>query len=154
MKVLVLSDSHRNLCNMVEAIEKERPDQILHLGDLLSDTEELVCAYPSIPLTGVPGNCDAWTGEPEEKLLKLAGHSIFMGHGHQWQVKLHLDVAQRAARRVEAEVLLFGHTHRALCRQEADGLWLLNPGSIRDSGSYGLLWVDPGRPIECHIHTL
>ena len=33
MNILVLSDSHGNLSNMEEAVERERPQLILHLGD-------------------------------------------------------------------------------------------------------------------------
>lgn len=139
---------------MLDAVEQEQPDQILHLGDLMSDTAELGFAYPAIPLACVPGNCDGWTGEPEEKLLRLAGHRVLMGHGHQWYVKHSPDAALRAARRAGAEILLFGHTHVPLCRQEADGLWVLNPGSIRDRGSYGLLLLEPDRPIHCATGAL
>lgn len=154
MKVLVLSDSHRSLRPMVEAVEREQPQQILHLGDLAGDTGELKYAYRDIPLAAVPGNCDPWTGEPEEKLLRLGGHLVLMGHGHQWQVKHSLDRALAAARRAGAEVLLFGHTHRPLCYQERDGLWVLNPGSIRDSESYGLLLLEPDRPVGCRLAAL
>ena len=154
MKILVLSDSHRSLGSMIDAVEKECPDRILHLGDLMSDTGELGFAYPSIPLACVPGNCDGWTGEPEEKLLRLAGHTVLMGHGHQWYVKRDLTAALLAARRAGAEVLLFGHTHTPLCRRETDGLWILNQGSIRDRGSYGLLILEPGELPRCSISSL
>ena len=33
MNILVLSDSHGNISNMEEAVEREKPDMILHLGD-------------------------------------------------------------------------------------------------------------------------
>ena len=32
MNILVLSDSHGNISNMEEAVEREKPDMILHLG--------------------------------------------------------------------------------------------------------------------------
>ena len=32
-KILVLSDSHGNLQNMIWAVKKEKPDRIIHLGD-------------------------------------------------------------------------------------------------------------------------
>ncbi len=154
MKVLVLSDSHRSLRPMVEAVEREQPGQILHLGDLMGDTGELRYAYRDVPLAAVPGNCDPWTGEREEKLLRLGGHLVLMGHGHQWQVKHSLDRALAAARRAGAEVLLFGHTHRAVCYQEPDGLWVVNPGSIRDTESYALLLLEPGQPVRCSLANL
>lgn len=36
MNILVLSDSHGNISNMEEAVEREKPDMILHLGGLLA----------------------------------------------------------------------------------------------------------------------
>jgi len=32
-RVLVLSDSHGNVGNMIRAVKREEPDMILHLGD-------------------------------------------------------------------------------------------------------------------------
>ena len=40
MKVLVLSDSHGNLTNMVRAVEAESPHMIVHLGD--GETVDLI----------------------------------------------------------------------------------------------------------------
>ena len=40
MKYLVLSDSHGNVDNMVRAVEREKPDGIIHLGDCWRDAEE------------------------------------------------------------------------------------------------------------------
>ena len=154
MKLLILSDSHRSVGGMLDAVEKERPDRILHLGDYRSDTEELGFLYPSIPILSVPGNCDGWTGEPEERRFHLAGHCVLMGHGHRWYVKHDLSAALLAARKAGAELLLFGHTHVPLCRQEEDGLWVMNPGSIRDRDSYGLIFLEPGLPPECRLATL
>jgi len=37
MNILVLSDSHGNISNMEEAVEREKPDMILHLGDCWRD---------------------------------------------------------------------------------------------------------------------
>ena len=40
-KVLVLSDSHGDVDAMERAVARERPDLILHLGDLCRDFDEL-----------------------------------------------------------------------------------------------------------------
>ena len=58
MKYLVLSDSHGNVDNMVRAVEREKPDGIIHLGDCWRDAEELHELFPRLPLEQVPGNCD------------------------------------------------------------------------------------------------
>ena len=38
-RVLVLSDSHGNVGNMIRAVKREEPDMILHLGDCVVDAE-------------------------------------------------------------------------------------------------------------------
>ena len=47
MKYLVLSDSHGNVDNMVRAVEREKPDGIIHLGDCWRDAEELNELFPA-----------------------------------------------------------------------------------------------------------
>ena len=149
MKILVFSDSHRSLSGMYSAIEAHQPDQVIHLGDLQRDAEELTYAYPRLPICMVPGNCDGWTMEPLKKQIALGGKQILLSHGHLWGVKRSYDAAVADARAVGADILLFGHTHKALCRQLEDGLWMLNPGASRSS--YGLILIEQGA-VSCSIH--
>ncbi len=58
---------------MEEAVEREKPDMILHLGDCWRDAERLAERYPDIPMEHVPGNCDCRPEEPAEKLLFFRG---------------------------------------------------------------------------------
>lgn len=48
MKLLILSDTHRSLGFAYDAIEKEHPDAVVHLGDHLTDAEDLsfACQEP------------------------------------------------------------------------------------------------------------
>ena len=62
MKILVLSDSHGNVSNMLQAVERESPRMILHLGDCWRDGERLRDACPEIEFYQVPGNCDCRPG--------------------------------------------------------------------------------------------
>ena len=48
LKILVLSDSHRAVGAMYDAAILEDPDVILHLGDHVSDAEELSYALDLI----------------------------------------------------------------------------------------------------------
>ena len=114
MKILVFSDSHRSWSGMIQAIDEQKPDQVIHLGDLISDAEEISYLYPKLPVCMVPGNCDGWTTVPSIKQITLQGRSI----------------------------LLFGHTHQPLCQQMEDGLWVLNPGPSRSS--YGTILLEEG----------
>lgn len=149
MKILVFSDSHRSLSGMYSAIDRHQPQQVIHLGDMISDAEEVAKHYPRLPFCTVPGNCDGWfTTVPLKKQITLEGKSILLSHGHRWGVKSGYDAAIADARAVGADVLLFGHTHIPLCRQLEDGLWMMNPGPA--GSSFGLIELENGK-IGCAV---
>ena len=121
------------------------------MGDLITDAEELTYVYPRLPICMVPGNCDGWTTEPVKKLITLQGKTILLSHGHLWRVKGSYDAAIADARKAGADILLFGHTHRAYCQQLEDGLWVMNPGTSRSS--YGTILIEGGE-IQCSLTRL
>ena len=133
---------------MYAAIDRHSPHQAIHLGDLMDDAEEVAGHYPKLPFCMVPGNCDGWTTQPLQKLLDIQGKKLLLSHGHIWQVKSGYETALATARQQGADLVLFGHTHRAYCVQEPDGLWVLNPGAARDS--YGVVTID-GSGMRCEI---
>ena len=139
MKLVIFSDSHRSLRGMRDAVESEQPDYVLHLGDLEEDARLLAQEYPTLAVAAVPGNCDFNFVSPAVKQLTYGGVSVLMAHGHNWNVKQGYAAAIQAARSCKANILLFGHTHIPCCTQEEDGLWVVNPGSIRDNGSYAVI---------------
>ena len=151
MKILVFSDSHHFLSGMVQAIEEEKPEQVIHLGDLMSDAEELSLRFPQLPVCMVPGNCDGWTTIPPVKRITLQSRGILLSHGHLWGVKSGYAMALAQARKAGADILLFGHTHKAYCQQLEDGLWVMNPGASRSS--YGTILLEQGR-ISCTLTIL
>jgi hypothetical protein len=144
MKLLILSDSHRKMEYMYRAVEQEQPDLIIHLGDHDRDAERLSKRYPEIPLWSVSGNCDYGAG-PERIVQTLEGVRIYATHGHTLRVKYGLLRAELAAREAEANLLLFGHTHRPLCDWH-NGLWMLNPGTCSGMGqiTYGVIELNNG----------
>ena len=149
MKILVLSDSHRSMSGIYNAVNTQRPDHVIHLGDLMEDAEYASRVYPTLPICMVPGNCDGWTCGESVKQITLGGKSILLSHGHLWGVKSGYERAYAQARAVKADILLFGHTHQPLCCQLEDGLWVLNPGSSRST--YGLITLEQGQ-ISCSIY--
>lgn len=156
-KILVLSDSHRDMTNMHQAVLHEEPDLILHLGDHYQDAKLLQSEFPEIPLEAVRGNCDGGS-RPLQKLLTVEGKRIFLCHGHTYHVKSSLLTLEYAAREQEADAALFGHTHVNFL-EERDGLILMNPGSIgapRDfrGPSYGLLLIEDGQIFPRLIYLL
>ena len=153
MKYLVLSDSHGNVDNMARAVEREKPDGIIHLGDCWRDAEELHELFPRLPLEQVPGNCDFFTSAPPSLTISLDGVRIFLTHGHLFGVKSGLTRLTLEARRVGAQLALFGHTHRALL-EEQDGLWLMNPGACGAGRSdFGEIITDEHGGFTCRLRN-
>lgn len=153
MKILVVSDSHGDKESLVRAVRDTAPDLILHLGDHYSDCRAVREAFPLIPLRAVRGNCDRPGGEAENDEFVVEGKRIFMTHGHLYGVKYQLgDLVNNAMLR-GADILLFGHTHRA-CLTEQDGLYIMNPGSIGASEhTYGLINI-AGGAVHCVLKYL
>ncbi len=153
MKLLILSDSHGCIETMEEAIRKERPDMVVHLGDYWADGE-LLQKY-AIPVYQVVGNCDRYRtapGQTETICCNIEGVPFFMTHGHHYGVKMGLERLYYGALEAGAEVALFGHTHDAYCCEEGD-LLLMNPGSCGSfSGTYGVIEVSNGEIQSAAIH--
>ena len=146
VKVLVLSDSHGKVGNMVQAVEREKPEMILHLGDCWRDAERLHARFPDLPMEQVPGNCDYRSDIPQEKPLVLGGRRVLMCHGHTYGVKQSLMAAGLAAEEQDLDLFLFGHTHNPLVDRRGK-TWFLNPGSIGDfqRPTYGIVTVEDGK---------
>ena len=147
-KILVLSDSHRNLSNMRKAVLLEKPDMIIHLGDHYDDAMKLLGEFPKIPMEAVCGNCD-YDQVHTEKLITVEGKKIFMCHGHGYHVKEDYLTLEYAALEKRADIVLFGHTHRVFCYNH-NHLVMLNPGTIGatrhgETATYGLLIIENGQ---------
>ena len=155
MKLLVFSDSHGVTEPMLAAIEEQKPDMALHLGDYVRDAETIAAYFPSLDLRYVRGNCDAfYRGDAEENLLFTAdGVRIFMTHGHRYNVKLGYESLANAAHFSGAALALFGHTHEADFLRMGD-VTLFNPGSAgMGRQTYGRITVK-GTEFKCEILSL
>ena len=157
MKVLVLSDSHSVRSIMRTAVSQVKPNAIVHLGDHYEDGEVMGEENMHIPLYQVPGNCDKYRMmryEPEIRCSPVGGVMMYMTHGHNHHVKLGLGAFLADARKYGAQVALYGHTHVADCHREADGLWVMNPGSAGYGGnSAGIVETDEQAVTACYLLT-
>ena len=155
MKILVLSDSHSAIAFMPSCVDAVRPDALIHLGDYFDDGQVLAEEYPGIPIYQVPGNCDRYRcpmDVQEIRIEPVLGVPLYMTHGHRHNVKLSTARLIRDARESRSAAVLYGHTHMAECRQEPDGMWVLNPGSCGYfGGSAGLIEVSGGMIVCCRI---
>ena len=144
-RVLVLSDSHGNVNNMILAVRREMPEMIIHLGDCISDAEQLKATYTDFSFECVPGNCDC-SMEMAVRILEIEGKRVMICHGHTFRVKSGLLNLELGARERGVDIALFGHTHRVFYETH-NGVTYLNPGSIGSPGygvlpSYGVLQID------------
>ena len=155
MKILVLSDSHSALSFMFRCVNAVKPDAIVHLGDHYDDGEALGEEFPNIPIYQVPGNCDRYRapfGASEILILPVLGVNLYMTHGHRHNVKFYTGNLIADARASGVAAVLYGHTHFAECYQEADGLWVLNPGSAGSyGGSAGIIEVENKKIKGCSL---
>lgn len=146
MKLAIASDIHGSAiwcARLIEAIEAERPDTIVLLGDLLyhGPRNPLPDGYAPAEVAGmlnrytdrivaVRGNCDA---EVDQMMLDFpclgdyalifdGTRRLFLTHGHVHQ-------PDDPPKLPEGSAFVYGHTH--VRRNElVGGIQLVNPGSI------------------------
>ena len=155
MRILVLSDSHSALCFMRLCVARVKPDAVVHLGDHYDDAEVLAEENQHLIVHQVPGNCDRGRCRlhtPQILDYPIGGVRLYMTHGHLHHVKSGIGGLLADARRSNAQAVLYGHTHRADCHQEQDGLWVLNPGSCGSfGGTAGIIETDGQKITACYL---
>ena len=145
MQILVFSDSHGNLTNFKNILNKYKNtvSHVIHLGDYDEDVAEIQHSYSSYNFINIAGNCDYNTVLPTEKTFTLANKTFFITHGHRYSVKNNLVRLTYGAEEKQANICLFGHTHIPVLTFINEVLYM-NPGSISQprgnySYSYGII---------------
>ena len=171
MKLLIASDIHgaAKWCEkLIRAIEDEKPDRVVLLGDLLyhgprndlpPDYDprrviELLSSINPYPIA-VRGNCDA---EVDQMVLPFpimdtytvlrdagAGHDLFFTHGHVLGPGIHNSI-NNLPELNDGDCFIYGHTHIKVAKTipyaENRTIQIFNPGSVgipKDStNSYGI----------------
>lgn len=129
MKVLVVSDTHGNFGPALQAHSLTEPvDAVVHLGDGVEDAN-LLRSLMRLDVITVSGNCDHDIAVPREMLWECEGKRILLVHGDAYGVKRGLEGLQQRATEVDADIVLFGHSHRATCLTTS-GILFLNPGTL------------------------
>ncbi len=129
MKILIVSDTHRNHDNLDIVLEKEKPlDLLIHLGDA-EGREDYIEVVAECPVEVVAGNNDFFSSLPGEKEIKIGKYKIFFTHGHYYYVNAGIERIKREGIARGADIVMFGHTHRPVLEM-TDDLIILNPGSI------------------------
>ena len=143
MKLLIASDLHGSafyMTMLLQAIDREQPDKVLLLGDLLyhGPRNDLPRDYApkqviemlngiKEKLLCVRGNCEAEVDQmvlefpvlAEYGVLFADGMTMYLIHGHQ---NMSLPVQK-------GDLILSGHTHVPVL-EERDGVFYGNPGSL------------------------
>ena len=135
-KVLIVSDSHGDSAPIRQVIDRERPDMLVHLGDITADARDVEnwlneAKGEIVPAVFLRGNCDhpGRKGLREQAVFSLNGHRFFCAHGHLTGVDYGLQKLVYTALEEECDIALYGHTH-VPCDEEWMGVRILNPGSI------------------------
>ena len=157
MRILVMSDSHSTMRYMRLAIDTLKPEAVIHLGDHYDNAETLEEEYSHIRFHKLPGNCDRYRCPPDTLQILcycIGGVKFYMTHGHMHAVKSGLYRLIADARAMNAQAVLYGHTHIADCHQEVD-LWVINPGACNSGeGSVALIETAENTIRGCTILQL
>jgi uncharacterized protein len=130
--VAVVSDTHRDRFSIDKVIEKcQRAEVLIHLGDNVDDAR-LIKKNFSGRVINVKGNCDFASSVPAEHVEIIGNKKIFITHGHRYGVKGGIHRLQYRAEELEADIVLYGHTHISMVEREKD-IWFINPGSASES---------------------
>ncbi len=158
MKIGIVSDTHGNM-GAVEAVAEAASDvEIwLHAGDFVEDARYLE-ELSDTGVVKVAGNGD-WprTEAPLETVVEIAGHKIFLTHGHTYGVNHGTVQLAEAARAAGCDIAVYGHTHRV--DYEEGEICVLNPGSAsrpRDEMRSSFMTAEllPGKAPQVKIYRM
>lgn len=159
MMIAIASDTHLDVTELhAAALLAEQADLILHAGDEVSDAKWLA-SQVATPVLGVAGNWDRPSDTfPIERIVE-ATIPVYLTHGHRLRVKESPDHVADRARKLGANIAIYGHTH-ILDAQVIDDVLVLNPGSLsqprgRFPATFATLELDlHGREVTCRVRHL
>ena len=129
MKILIVSDTHRNNTNFLKVVERIGPlDMVIHCGDV-EGSELLISKAAGCPVAIVQGNNDFFSELPKEKEFMIGQYKVWLTHGHNYYIAMNHEKIKREAREREVDIVMCGHTHKPVVDIGND-LTLINPGSI------------------------
>ena len=183
MKLVIASDIHgaADACaRLMAAVERESPDRVVLLGDLLyhGPRNDLPADYApkrviemlnsiAPQVIAVRGNCEA---EVDQMVLDFPcmsdsatvmdpdGRQLFCTHGHVFGAGFHNSV-DNLPQLPEGSAIVYGHTHVKVNEAVpgSPSIWAFNPGSVSipkdGTHSYGI--YESGLPVaEAFRHVV
>ena len=127
MKALIVSDNRRDINSLEELVYlyEEDIDLWLHCGDSEFLKDHAIWDY----FMTVKGNMDIEYSLKNYQLEEFGDEKLLVIHGHQQRVGSGLEELNQLAKKLEADIAFYGHTHIAKVDQ-FDGRYFINPGSI------------------------
>lgn len=166
MRLMIASDIHGSAkwCEqLLEAWQREKPDRLVLLGDLLyhgprNDLPEGYAPKKVIAMLNniaphllcVRGNCEAEVDQmvlsfpvmADYCVLLVDGHSIYVTHGHVYN-------EDNPPPLQPGDILLCGHTHIPCCHRHEDFIYV-NPGSVsipKQNTPHSYIMLEDGRMV-------
>lgn len=128
MKILVASDTHGNIDDLINFLGEEKFDILFFLGDYVRDGIE-IAKILNIPRKIVRGNGDRNVkGFTNDEIFELRDKKIFLTHGHEYGVSFGLEEIYYRAKEIGADYVFFGHSHVPIIEKIEDMI-IMNPGS-------------------------
>lgn len=154
MKILVVADSHGKKENLKIALESDEYDKIIYVGDGIKDLLEL--SVDKTKLILVKGNNDITKVVPQQTVVEIEGKRFFITHGDEYNVKYGFKNLIEEADKLNANVVIFAHTHISLQTKLENGMILINPGSISkgklNQNTFAIIDIDAENNIfDCNI---
>ena len=122
MKILILSDNHSR---RIDDFDFLKYDYIIHCGDY-GDSLDIINTNNIIY---VKGNCDSYGDK--EVLVDINDKKYLITHGDLYGVKYDYLRLELKALSSNADIILFGHTHRQTYFKDK-GKIFINPGSYQE----------------------
>ena len=130
MRIIVMADSHGNKNAVRHIFEKtrEEADMYVHLGDGLTDLDDIRAEHPELDIRTVVGNCDYGIQGPQFNIIKAGKYNLYIAHGHMLRVNYGIDFIRKTAAGYNCKIVMYGHTHCRL-QQYDHNMHFFNPGS-------------------------
>lgn len=140
VKIVVVSDNHRDASTLLNIIEHEQKSDLwIHCGDSQFDEGNNMLSNFVV----VQGNTDHAHFQ-KEQVVECGKTKIFVTHGHLYYIDFTIDEVVASAKMQGASLVLHGHTHVARDIL-VDGVRIINPGSTSwprghmSSGTYAVI---------------
>lgn len=143
MRILVLSDSHRNNFACSLAIKNQpNADAVVFLGDGEDDFDSCKNQIRTQQIYAVRGNCDFYSALPDSQIIEANGVRVYITHGYRELVKHGTEILLEKAKQYDCTLALYGHTH-VQKYEYIDGIHLFCPGSLSNE-EYGVVDITSG----------